>query len=646
MRKLGLWLSLALTLLPPAAARSAPQGRAGYRVRLVAGAPGSALEARDRLVAALPIINEGGGPAENVEVTGVSLPGAALIEPARLPLSLGTIRPNEQGTVFVTFGRAEFVPGRTYLLRAEGTYAAGGSRNKFAVERPLRLPPAAPDSAKAAESSSRPGVVRGARYTPQRPNFPDDVNERSAWTVAVGKFRAPGPRSKESTVERAPAGVPQEMSLFSDASFRPGSGALNDPDGAPPAPPPVNFFINAAAGIDGSSVNEPSGAAAAGVVFMTANWYAAYSTNNGGSFTRLDPTTIFPNNVDGGFCCDQIVEYVPRIDRFIWLMQYSRAGVGKPNRYRLAAASPAAVKSSGGTAWTYWDITSTQLGFGAGWVDYPDLAVGNNSLYVSFDDVGVGLTVVRIPLSEIGAGTTIHFFYTDPNKSPMAYGGHLTHNALDEIFWAGHNSNSSIRVFSWQEGSNTYFWRDVGIGSWPNNNANLTSTSPDGQDWLTKLRDFPVNAVLGSTRVTARGNQIWFAWGAPAGNNFRQPHVQWVALDRSNNFSLITQQQIWNSAYAFSYPALAVNSNGEVGLSLEFGGGGNYENHVVGFWGDFLVYLTTASNSGSTRFGDCVTIRQDANRPARFDAFGYGRVAAPPPAGGVRSDTHYVVFGR
>lgn len=405
-------------------------------------------------------------------------------------------------------------------------------------------------------------------------------------------------------------------------------------------PPGIDFFANNSLGISASSVNEPSGGAGGGVVFVSANWFAAYSTDGGAHYTQLDPTTIFPNN-GGGFCCDQIVQYVSSIDRIIWLMQYG-------NVMRIASASPADIISSNGTAWTYWDITASQLGFGTS-QDYPDMSVGDNSLYLSFDE-GPGLVVVRIPLTQIRDSQTIFFQYTDPNNSTMAYFGHLTQNTQDEIFWGGHNSNSNMRIFSWQEGSNTYFWRDIGVGSWPNNSANMTSISPDGQDWLTKLRqDDGTFFLIGATRVftgfrgKAQQNQIWFTWTAPSGNQFPQPHVQWVAFDRDNNFNLITQQQIWNSNYAFAYPALSSNSNGEVGLSLEYGGGGNYENHVVGFWGDFVVYITTSSNTGVSRYGDYVTIRRSSSNPARFDAFGYGMLTS---GGGAQSDTHYVVFGR
>jgi hypothetical protein len=82
-------------------------------------------------------------------------------------------------------------------------------------------------------------------------------------------------------------------------------------------------------------------------------------------------------------------------------------------------------------------------------------------------------------------------------------------------------------------------------------------------------------------------------------------------------------------------------------MSFEFGGGGNYENHVVGFWGDFIAWITTNSNVGTIRFGDYVTIRQapvtNANPGNLFNAFGYGLNLV---SGSSRSDIHYVLFGR
>lgn len=357
------------------------------------------------------------------------------------------------------------------------------------------------------------------------------------------------------------------------------------------------------------------------------------------------------------------MQYVPSIDRFIWLMQFNNQTDSKGNRLtgnrlRMASASPAGIINSGGTAWTYWDLTTGLFGLGTNQLDYPDISVGDNDLYVSADNrYGIGLIVMRVPLSQIRAGITINIGYTNPSDSQNAYGAHLSQNTGDEIFWGGTPSNSALRIFSLQEASDTYFWRDIMVGTF--STAGLSSKTPDGQNWLAfDAGAFPGITVLGATRQFQTGgglfphvNNLWFAWPAGTDKNFPQPHVEMVVLDRDNNFNIVQHDQIWNSSFAFAYPALAANSNSngslpEIGLSLETGGGGNYENHAVGFWGDFVVYLTTSSDTGTNRYGDYVTIRQNSPDPRLFAAFGYGLNNVPPPGSGFRADVHYILFGR
>ena len=75
-------------------------------------------------------------------------------------------------------------------------------------------------------------------------------------------------------------------------------------------------------------------------------------------------------------------------------------------------------------------------------------------------------------------------------------------------------------------------------------------------------------------------------------------------------------------------------------MSLGYAGASSEVNHAVGFWGDFVVYSTTASTSSDNRFGDYVTIRRSVDG-RRFSAEGYGKTGTP--AG---FDPHYVLFGR
>ncbi len=402
-----------------------------------------------------------------------------------------------------------------------------------------------------------------------------------------------------------------------------------------------------------------SGASSENIVLATGNTYAVLSTDEGNTFTLLDPTTIFPsgptfdaagNPLDRGLCCDQVIQYVPEFDRFIWLMQFNSTGPGPLqgiNKLRIAAASPADIRNSGGTAWTYWDFFSADFGQSVV-LDYPDLSVGNAMLNVSVDAVGIGLLVFRLPLAEIVAGGTVNFDFTNPSDSSLAYGGHVSQNTGDTVYWAGHFNTSRLRVFSMPEGVGAYSWRDIDINSWPQ--TDYTSLAPDGTDWLLFLGGptlpFPRSAVIGATRRQGPGgSELWLAWSAARGGGFAHPHVQVVVLDTAS-WNVIDQWQIWNPDLAFAYPCLATNDDQEVGISLGWGGGSNFDaNFAVGILGDFVVWFSEASDATLTRWGDYVTVRR-AGRPSLFSAVGYAVFQNTPPATGTRYNPRYTLFGR
>src|SRR5207244_943334 len=71
------------------------------------------------------------------------------------------------------------------------------------------------------------------------------------------------------------------------------------------------------------------------VVMFSYNTSVLLSTDGAASYKLLNPTAIFPggaakdasgNALDAGLCCDQRLQYVPQIDRFIWLMQFCGTG--------------------------------------------------------------------------------------------------------------------------------------------------------------------------------------------------------------------------------------------------------------------------------------------------------------------------------
>src|SRR5262249_48885182 len=147
-------------------------------------------------------------------------------------------------------------------------------------------------------------------FPPVPPDFDDEVNP-GGWTPPTGPF-VPGTPTPEMT----------------------GAGPIAAPGGPHTEAGTGGVPTHRRLGLSGSTTAEPSGASGGGVVFVTSNWFAAYSTDDGVSWTRLNPTTIFPNDAVG-FCCDQIVQYLPSVDRFVWFLQ--------GNGYRLAVASPAQI---------------------------------------------------------------------------------------------------------------------------------------------------------------------------------------------------------------------------------------------------------------------------------------------------------------
>jgi hypothetical protein len=510
-------------------------------------------------------------------------------------------------------------------------------------------------SAESTAGSAEPQRAFGAPFPPAiRTDAPDDdANEFPAPDVPLGPFR----------------GFPTPGQAITPLKFLSGEGAGDNPD-------PVVFGTYTNYGTTAAPLSpvaaDVSGAEAGSVVLASGNWYAIYSTDGGTTFTSVDPTTIFDNTADGGFCCDQIIQYVPRIDRFLWLMQFSSGKDGR-NRLRLAAASPETVVSSKCTSWTYWDLTSDALGVVTTaadaalanpihWLDYPNMSVGDNHVYLSIDNVGNGggspptggRIIVRIPLSEIQAGGTINYRYTDWAKGGLAYAGHVTQNTGDEAYWAGNRNNSTLQVFNWNANSTSYSWRDVGVNSWPN--GTLSSIAANGSDWLTKAASFPGFGVIGATR---KGNEIWLAWtassgvpkdgsGNPIGGafNFPNANIQVVRLDPTSNYKRLDQFAIWNNAYAFAYPALATNDRGEIGIALGWGGTTFDANSAVGILGDFVVWYPEASDTSTTRWGDYVTARQASPQTGLFAGFAYAILKDTTVAAGVRFDPYYLLFGR
>ena len=369
-----------------------------------------------------------------------------------------------------------------------------------------------------------------------------------------------------------------------------------------------------------SNVGEPSLSVNGDIVFYTGNWYAALSVDSGNTFSFIDPNSFAqpkdPPQVT--FCCDQVVNYMPSIDMFVWLMQYGPST--GDNIQRLALAGTNDVKAG---KWRIFDITTQMLNVPGFFMDFPDLAVGTNFLYVTTncfapDGKTVGSAVARIPLTSIAQGKpTLEKFV-----SMDLFSFRVTQNCSDTAYFAAHKDTSTLSVFSWPENQAVPKSHDVPIARWIGTSG-YTSRTPDGRRWLDR-----VDPRL--TGATMAGTELWFAWSVDANSNHRpNPFVQMARIN-SSDMSLIENVNLFDADSAIAYAGLATNANNEVGVSYMIGGD-VFPSHVVGIMSNNRVSVVAGKGDrspmpdpqGHYEWGDFLSARPIFPDRKLFAAAGY-----------------------
>ena len=393
-----------------------------------------------------------------------------------------------------------------------------------------------------------------------------------------------------------------------------------------------------------SNVDEPSTAINGDVVFYTGNWYAGRSLDGGQTFQFLDPFHVFPDPPNLTFCCDQVVQYIASIDTFVWLLQYSPvAGPQADNIQRLAFATTAEIRTG---HWRLFDITTTLLGVGGQFLDFPDIAIGANSIYVTtniFTPAGqsAGAAVVRIPIASIASGQ----MSADKFVSPDLNSFRVAQNCATRAFFAAHQDTSTLNVFTWDEGQAAPVSNVVEVARWIA--GSFQSRTPDGRTWLDR-------ADPRITGATLAGNDLYFAWGVNAGSNQRpKPFIQIARID-AGNLTLIENINIFDPDSATCYGALATNAASEVGISYMLGGGTRFPTHVVGILtGNRKDVIAAASDSGPEpnpntnlgEWGDYLTVRPVFPDRKLFAATGF-TMTGGAAASNRSALPRFVVFGR
>jgi hypothetical protein len=388
----------------------------------------------------------------------------------------------------------------------------------------------------------------------------------------------------------------------------------------------------------GSDGWETCAAAAFDTVVFTGNWFAAYSIDGGVTFLDLDPQAVCQAWGED-FCCDQIVVYIPRINAYVWVLQTD------PGNLVLATASPADLHRPNGPRWDTLLIRASTLG-GAQKVDRSELGYGDNYLYLTSDLIGSGRVCLRIPLAVIYRGGLLEglpgaqYFLPDPDTFlyPCSDSGSVGR-------FVSLVSQTTIRVWEWSEIDDgiTYFDVDL-MTSIPD--ANFATTLPTGAEWL------DINSKIDWNKCSAAvtRNRLWVVWPGGRGYSadsakvgFPFPHVGVAEIDIANR-TLVNQTAVWHPEFGISWPAVAANVAGEIGLSACIGGGTQDAQHIVLLLTDPKPWVWYETTKGKTvgAGGHYVSIREHHPNVLTFAASGFNQVI--DSTGNKVHHPHYIVF--
>jgi hypothetical protein len=308
----------------------------------------------------------------------------------------------------------------------------------------------------------------------------------------------------------------------------------------------------------------------------------------------LNPFTEFSTTGTGGFCCDQEVIYDPSRDMMFWLLQYIHTGTSTSSNNRLRLAFFRNTSNNIGPAgWSFYDFFPSQTGGPASGeeYDYPHMALSNDFLYIAVNVFSTSTgkftrtVMMRLPLDTIVTGGALSFnFYSTAANFTFA----PIQGAKDVMYWASHNSTTSMRLYRWPESTTTVSTFDRAVTAWSSARPH-SCPSTDGTNWCL----FSDNRILTGVRTVnqlTRQSELWFFWNvAQNGTAFPKPYVDAVRF-RESDLVNVGRPLLFSTTATFHYFGGAANARGDIGLSgFLSGGAGAFPSTVLCIADDFTA---------------------------------------------------------
>lgn len=373
-------------------------------------------------------------------------------------------------------------------------------------------------------------------------------------------------------------------------------------------------------------ISEPTAAIRKNSVLLTANEFAAFTSNvKTRVFEPVDPQRLFGPSPHGDFCCDQSVVYDKSRDLMIWLLQYDADR--EQNVLRLAVAQGRDIERK---VWHFYEVSPQAVGgFSQRYFDFSSLTLGKNYVYVTTNIAPTGQTekfdrgvVLRLSLEPLARYQALSYdaFSVDGLVELRA-----TEGATTTMYWASHvfSPADTLRVFSWPEESDSIRFSDAAVDPW----RSVREGNPDFKVWLGRI-DAAITAAW-----FARG-RLGFAWTAGMDSSHPRPHIRVAIFDQRDLANVVEQPHIWSNDFTYAYPSTAPNSQGIVGVTLQYSGDNIPPSHAVGVLrGSQWSLVSTKKGSDAPMshesWGDYLSIQPDGQG---WIATGYtlqrGRTAA------------------
>jgi hypothetical protein len=527
----------------------------------------------------------------------------------------------------------------------------------FATSGSLSQARGTPTGSAQAQSGTKAAgnAVRATTY-PTAPKL--TASQRAAVEQGLANSDRPGPAGPTyAGATPEPVGPPTTLS--------------GDRAGTALAPGDLTFFRNTTlpAGGTKSAVDEPSTDANGKITFATGNWYAAYSKDKGGTWTYLDPFTIFGS----GFCCDQVTVLDTSHNQQFWLLQYND---------HLTVANSSGQDLVG---WCFYNWTPASFGLPAGYsFDYNHMALSTKWVYVSTNVYNgasfAGALVFRTPIDE--QTNCAGFSYGWAFRS-TEFAVSFVQPAMDTMYWGTNwttdlTLGSTFRILRWADDSGGFSWYDRSIDSYTfmvvNGGQNCGSANGVVLNWCQRTDSrqsgggyLSIPSFAGDSSAGSHDNDavVGFAFNAKNDGGHSKPFIRRVYF-RASDLTYLGYSELFNSGgLAHLYPDMAVDARGHVGMVFAWGGGSGTDSFYPGSgivlnddlaqaqpW-SYSFYQFGSGNpclntaDGFRRWGDYLTVR--AWTPSKLVFIGTG-FALNANAGNCNVSANVavknVVFGR